>query len=52
MANDRFATGRPATVHAEGGDSGVDGGQRVRIVGFRMIARTSSSTKTPAKLEE
>jgi hypothetical protein len=38
-------------VDAEGGASGVDSGQRVRIVGFWTIARTSSRTKMPEKLE-
>jgi len=44
--------GRPATVEAAGGDSGVERGRSVRIVGFRTMARTSSRTSTPAKLVE
>jgi hypothetical protein len=50
MANDRFATGRPATVDRPGGWSGTESGQIVLIVSFLTIALTSSSAKTPRKL--
>ena len=50
--NDRLATGRPETVDPEGGESGTEGGQSIRIDVFRTIALTSSRTKTPPKLFE
>jgi hypothetical protein len=52
MANDRFATGRPATVDPVGGANAVVSGHSERMVEFRAIARTSSRTKTPRKLVE
>jgi hypothetical protein len=49
-ANERLATGRPATVDLPGGESDTESGHTDLIVSFLTIARTSSRAKTPPKL--